>query len=113
MANKDNAVVIASKILKHLKSTTDRHLREVKPSCRNDLPLKDLVLKLTSLCEQFSPDNEWFVRMMNKIFIIGGELVTERVAFNMLILIAEGLFLASLSLTLVRKYWRRGRRGRC
>lgn len=100
MANKDNAVVIAGKILKHLKMTTDRHLRE------------DLVLKLTSLCEQYSPDNEWFVRMMNKIFIVGGDLVTERVAFNMLILIAEGKSCCYVHQTLtiqIRKHWRRRR----
>jgi hypothetical protein len=54
---------------------------------------------LTSLCEQFSPDNEWFVKMMNKIFIVGGDLVTERVAFNMLILIAEGILTSVLRIS--------------
>eukprot|EP01126_Amoeba_proteus_P011566 TRINITY_DN14691_c0_g1_i2.p1 TRINITY_DN14691_c0_g1~~TRINITY_DN14691_c0_g1_i2.p1 ORF type:complete len:339 (-),score=57.73 TRINITY_DN14691_c0_g1_i2:336-1298(-) len=78
MANRENTVVIASKILHHLKITRDPHLRE------------DLVLKLTTLCERFSPNFEWYVKMMCKIFIVGGDLVKKDVAYNTITFLAEG-----------------------
>ena len=37
---------------------------------------KDLVIKINSLCEQFSPNNNWYVRTMNKLYEMGGDLIT-------------------------------------
>ena len=39
---------------------------------------------------RYSPDNEWYVTTMNQVFELGGELVDNHVAFNMMRLIGEG-----------------------
>lgn len=47
-------------------------------------------MKLTSLCENFSPSNEWFIDTINQVFILGGLEVKQTVAYNLIILITEG-----------------------
>jgi hypothetical protein len=37
---------------------------------------KDLVLKIYSLAEQFSPNKKWYVGTMNKLYEMGGDLIT-------------------------------------
>lgn len=37
---------------------------------------KDLVIKINSLCEQYSPNKNWYVRTMNKLYEMGGDLIT-------------------------------------
>eukprot|EP01127_Copromyxa_protea_P006693 TRINITY_DN16695_c0_g1_i1.p1 TRINITY_DN16695_c0_g1~~TRINITY_DN16695_c0_g1_i1.p1 ORF type:complete len:1212 (-),score=327.62 TRINITY_DN16695_c0_g1_i1:36-3392(-) len=78
MTNPANVTVVAEKLLENLCTQTDKFLRE------------DLVNKITSLADRFSPDNEWFIRTMNKVFLWGGNLVKPGVAYNLLILLAEG-----------------------
>jgi len=78
MTNHANVNVVSEKLLEHLHHQSDKHLRE------------DLVSKITSLAENFSPDNEWFIETMNKVFLWGGPLVNSSVAYNLLVLIAEG-----------------------
>lgn len=46
--------------------------------------------KITQLAENFSPDNEWFIRTMIKVFLWGGNMVNSSVAYNLLVLLAEG-----------------------
>lgn len=37
---------------------------------------KDLVIKINNLCEEYSPSKNWYVRTMNKLYEIGGDLIT-------------------------------------
>jgi AP-4 complex subunit epsilon-1 len=37
---------------------------------------KDLVIKINDLCEQYSPSKNWYVRTMNKLYEMGGDLIT-------------------------------------
>jgi len=39
---------------------------------------------------RFAPDNEWYIETMNEVFELGGSLVQESVAHNIMRLIAEG-----------------------
>jgi hypothetical protein len=37
---------------------------------------KDLVVKINILGEKFAPNKNWYVRTMNKVFELGGDLIT-------------------------------------
>lgn len=37
---------------------------------------KDLVIKINELGEKFAPDKSWYIRTMNKVFELGGDLIT-------------------------------------
>lgn len=37
---------------------------------------KDLVIKINSLCDEYSPNKNWYVRTMNKLYEMGGDLIT-------------------------------------
>ena len=39
----------------------------------------------------YAPDNQWFIRTMNIVFEVGGDLVRKEVAHNLMRLIAEGV----------------------
>ena len=39
----------------------------------------------------YAPDNQWFIRTMNIVFELGGDLVRKEVAHNLMRLIAEGV----------------------
>ena len=45
---------------------------------------------------RFAPDNEWFIMTMNEVFELGGHLVQEDVAHNIMRLIGEGMTISSL-----------------
>merc|ERR1719159_1193243 len=63
MTNPQNVIVVADKLCFHLRTSVDEHLR------------RELVQRLTQLCERYAPDNEWYVSTMNTVFELGGELV--------------------------------------
>lgn len=65
MTNKQNIEPIVEKMLGYLK------IAPIESSAR-----KDLVIKINSLCESFSPSKNWYVRTMNKLYEIGGDLIT-------------------------------------
>ena len=65
MTNKQNVEPIVEKLLNYLKEAP------IESSVR-----KDLVIKINSLGEQFSPSKNWYVRTMNKLYEIGGDLIT-------------------------------------
>lgn len=65
MTNKQNVEPIVEKLLAYLKEAP------IESSVR-----KDLVIKINSLGEQFSPSKNWYVRTMNKLYEIGGDLIT-------------------------------------
>ena len=66
MTNKQNVEPIVEKLLSYLKEApTESSVR------------KELVIKINSLCEQYSPNKNWYVRTMNKLYEMGGDLITS------------------------------------
>lgn len=78
MTNPVNVETITQKLVDHLAATSDFHLRA------------ELVSRITQLAERFSPNNEWFIETMIRVFQLGGELVRPEIAHNLMQLIAEG-----------------------
>jgi hypothetical protein len=37
---------------------------------------RDLVVKINELGEKFAPNKNWYIRTMNKVFELGGDLIT-------------------------------------
>eukprot|EP00111_Clytia_hemisphaerica_P002601 TCONS_00007391-protein len=79
MANVSNVVTICEEMIKYLRSTMDDYIRST------------LVTQITTLADKFAPDNEWFIMTMNEVFELGGHLVQEDVAHNIMRLIGEGI----------------------
>lgn len=65
MTNKQNVEAIVEKLLTSLREAP------IESSVR-----KDLVLKINALCEKYSPNKNWYVRTMNKLYEMGGDLIT-------------------------------------
>jgi AP-4 complex subunit epsilon-1 len=65
MTNKQNVEAIVDKLLNYLKEAP------IESSVR-----KDLVIKINSLGENYSPNKNWYVRTMNKLYEMGGDLIT-------------------------------------
>jgi len=65
MTNKMNVEPIVEKLLSYLKDAP------VESTTR-----KDLVIKINELSEKYRPNNNWYIRTMNKLFELGGDLVT-------------------------------------
>ncbi len=42
---------------------------------------------------RYSPNNEWFIETMIKVFFLGGDLVKPEIVHNLMQLIAEGILL--------------------
>lgn len=66
MTNKQNVEPIVEKLLSYLKNAP------VESSAR-----KDLVVKINELGEKFAPNKNWYIRTMNKVFEMGGDLITQ------------------------------------
>ena len=78
MTNATNVVFVVDTLVTHLKLATDVPFRT------------GLVERLTQLAERYAPDNNWYIRTMNAVFELGGDLVRPDVAHNLMRLIAEG-----------------------
>jgi hypothetical protein len=78
MTNATNVVFVTDTLVSHLRATTDVAFRT------------SLVERLTQLAERYAPDNAWYIRTMNSVFELGGELVRNDIAHNLMRLIAEG-----------------------
>jgi AP-4 complex subunit epsilon-1 len=61
MTNKQNVEAIVDKLLNYLKEAP------IEAGSR-----KDLVNKISILGEKFAPNQNWYVKNMNKLFEIGG-----------------------------------------
>jgi len=79
MTSLSNVKLICSKLINYLRSTLDEYVRTA------------LVSRITNLAEKFAPDNEWYIDTMNEVFELGGDLVPNDVAYNMMMLIGEGI----------------------
>ena len=66
MTNKLNVEPIVDKLLSYLKDAP------IESTTR-----KDLVVKINELGEKFAPNKNWYIRTMNKLFEMGGDLVTQ------------------------------------
>ncbi|XP_070546888.1 AP-4 complex subunit epsilon-1-like [Ptychodera flava] len=77
MTNQKNVEVICEKLTEHLKSAKDIYIK------------KDLVSKITTLAERFSPRAEWYLNTINQVFLLAGAIVPKEVANNLMKLIAE------------------------
>jgi len=78
MTNPKNIEVVVDKLTFHLRTSVDAHLR------------RELVQRVTSLAENYAPNNEWYVNTMNTVFELGGDLVPPETAYNLMNLVAEG-----------------------
>ena len=66
MTNPQNVEPIVEKLLSYLKAAP------IESTAR-----KDLVFKINELGEKFSPSRSWYIRTMNKVFEMGGDLITQ------------------------------------
>ncbi|XP_031567499.1 AP-4 complex subunit epsilon-like [Actinia tenebrosa] len=78
ITNADNVESICDRLIKYLRNTVDVYFKT------------DLVARVTELAERYAPDNSWYIVTMNEVLELGGELVREEVAHNLMRLIAEG-----------------------
>lgn len=79
MTNPVNVEFITSDRLLHfLRGSTDPYMK------------KDLTGKICTIAERYAPNNAWYVRTITELFKIGGDMVDEAVATNLMSLIAEG-----------------------
>ncbi|XP_078360431.1 uncharacterized protein LOC144644775 isoform X2 [Oculina patagonica] len=78
ITNAANVETVCEKLLSYLKSTTDAYFRT------------ELVDRITELAERYAPDTSWYILTINEVFELGGSLVREGVAHNLMRLLAEG-----------------------
>jgi AP-4 complex subunit epsilon-1 len=78
MTNKQNVEPIVEKLLQFLKAAP------VESSAR-----KDLVVKINELGENFAPNKNWYIRTMNKVFELGGDLITQQLTNKFIFSLSE------------------------
>jgi AP-4 complex subunit epsilon-1 len=78
MTNPVNVEFISDKLTQFLREASDEFLR------------KELVSRITQCAERYAPSNAWYIQTMTNVFELGGDLVRDEVAHNLLRLIAEG-----------------------
>jgi AP-4 complex subunit epsilon-1 len=78
MTNKHNVEAVTEKMLAYLKEAP--HESSVR---------KDLVIKITNLCENYSPNKGYYVKQMNRLLEMGGDLVTSDLTNKFIQTIAE------------------------
>ncbi|CAD7956975.1 unnamed protein product [Amoebophrya sp. A25] len=78
MSNPQNCTVVAEKLLFHLQTSQDQHLR------------KELTQRVCTLAERYAPSNEWYIETMSEVFQLGGDLLPPSVSHNLMRFVAEG-----------------------
>lgn len=78
MTNNVNVQPIVERLLSYLKEAP------IEQSSR-----KDLVNKISVLSDSFAPNQNWYVRNMNKLFEIGGDQITEELTNKFIWSISE------------------------
>ena len=78
MTNKQNVEPIVEKLLSYLKAAP------IESTVR-----KDLVFKINELGEKFAPNKAWYIRTMNKVFEVGGDLITQEITNNFISSVSE------------------------
>jgi hypothetical protein len=77
MTTNENIEVIVGKMMETLHGSTDQYFRNA------------LVLKITELCERFSPTHKWYLQTMEILFELGSEYLTPGILNNFLRLVVE------------------------
>ncbi|XP_021678989.2 AP-4 complex subunit epsilon isoform X2 [Hevea brasiliensis] len=78
MTKSSNVEVIADCMIDYLININDNHYKA------------EIASRCVELAEQFAPSNHWFIQTMNRVFEHAGDLVKNKVAHNLMRLIAEG-----------------------
>ena len=78
MTKSNNVEVIVEKMMDFLRDATDHHLRE------------ETATRIGELAERYAPSTQWFITTMNVLFEVGGDVVKQSTAHNLMALIAEG-----------------------
>ncbi|XP_059917333.1 AP-4 complex subunit epsilon-1 [Gadus macrocephalus] len=78
ITNGQNVKVIVEKLLEFLRHSKD------------DYVTIDLGGKVTELAEKYSPDNSWFIRTMNTVFLLVGDQMQPDIPNSFLRLLSEG-----------------------
>ncbi len=77
MTNPQNVRVVMQKLIAYLRTAVDTYVRT------------ELVSRITQIAENFAPDNAWYIENMNRVFELGGELVSPAMAHDLMNLIAS------------------------
>eukprot|EP00249_Psilotum_nudum_P022263 c28444_g1_i1 orf=707-3676(+) len=78
MTKSTNVEVIVERMISYMKTVNDSHYKtEIASNC-------------IELAERFAPSNQWFIQTMNQVFEHVGDLVSPKVAHDLMRLIAEG-----------------------
>ncbi|EER03101.1 AP-1 complex subunit gamma-1, putative [Perkinsus marinus ATCC 50983] len=77
MANTANVIVVCAKMLQNLRCSHDVHLR------------RDLVRKVGSLADRYSPSNQWYAETINQVFKLAPSLVPPSMPNSLMRLVAE------------------------
>ena len=78
MTNNQNVDPIVDKLLSYLKAAP------IESTVR-----KDLVHKINELGEKFAPTKAWYIRTMNKVFEMGGDLITQNITNQFITSVSE------------------------
>lgn len=78
MTNRQNVEPIVDKLLSYLKAAP------IESTVR-----KDLVHKINELGEKFAPTKAWYIRTMNKVFEMGGDLITQNITNQFITSVSE------------------------
>ena len=78
MTNLKNVEIIVDKMMKYLKKTT----LEIQSK-------KDILQKIIELTERFAPDKNWFIKIMNELFINFGNMINDEMLSKLINIISE------------------------
>ncbi|XP_028921925.1 AP-4 complex subunit epsilon-1 [Ornithorhynchus anatinus] len=78
ITNGQNVVVIVQKMLEYLQQSKEEYI------------IINLVGKIAELAEKYAPDDAWFIRTMNAVFSVGGDVIQPDIPNDFLRLLAEG-----------------------
>jgi AP-4 complex subunit epsilon-1 len=78
MTNTTNVEAIVDRLLSYLKEAP------IEAGSR-----KDLVVKISTLGDKFAPNQNWYVRNMNRLFEIGGDQITQELTNRFIQSISE------------------------
>eukprot|EP00708_Paratrimastix_pyriformis_P002088 GAFH01000827.1.p1 GENE.GAFH01000827.1~~GAFH01000827.1.p1 ORF type:complete len:835 (-),score=291.05 GAFH01000827.1:219-2537(-) len=84
ISNPSNVQLVTDKLLGSLEQCGTVQMAE------EDIYKSELITKITALAEKYAPTNVWYVDIINRVFLLGGDLVPAAVGDNMLQLITEG-----------------------
>ncbi|XP_024531548.1 AP-4 complex subunit epsilon [Selaginella moellendorffii] len=78
MTKANNVEVIVERMVEYIRNISDNHYKT------------EISSRVIELAERYAPSNQWFIQTMNQVFEIAGDLVPQKVAHDLMRLIAEG-----------------------